>query len=67
MRFTRVFLIIAAIAAIAVPVALAMGFDDTKPDPPQGSIGTPYSSSSPRDPAAPRTSLSLPVGLCLLA
>jgi large repetitive protein len=43
MRFTRVFLIIAAVAAIAVPVALGMGFDDTKPDPPQGSVGTPYS------------------------
>jgi len=42
MRFTRVFLIIAAVAAIATPVALGFGFDDSV-FPPGGSVGTPYS------------------------
>ena len=42
MRFTRVFLIIAAVAAIATPVALGFGFDDSV-FPPSGSVGTPYS------------------------
>ena len=42
MRFTRVFLIIGAVAAIATPVALGFGFDDSV-FPPSGSVGTPYS------------------------
>lgn len=42
MRFTRVFLIAAVVAAIAVPVAWAFGFDDSV-FPPSGSVGTPYS------------------------
>jgi hypothetical protein len=42
MRFTRVFLILAVVAAIATPVAFGFGFDDSV-FPPGGSVGTPYS------------------------
>jgi hypothetical protein len=42
MRFTRVLAVFAVIAAIAVPVALAFGFDDSV-NPPGGTVGTPYS------------------------
>ena len=41
-RFTRVLICLAIVAAIAVPVALAFGFDDGV-NPPGGTVGTPYS------------------------
>lgn len=41
MRFTRVVAVLVAVAAIAVPVALAFGFDDSV-KPPNGIVGIPY-------------------------
>ena len=41
-RFTRILVYLAVVAAIAVPVAMAFGFDDTV-NPPDGVQGTPYS------------------------
>jgi len=41
MRFTRVFVLLAVIAAVAVPVAMAFGFDDGV-KPPSGQVNTPY-------------------------
>lgn len=42
MRITRVLAVCLAVAAIAVPVAMAFGFNDSS-HPPDGIVGTPYS------------------------
>ena len=42
MRITRVLVVLAAVAAIALPDAMAFGFDDSV-NPPGGIVGTPYS------------------------
>jgi hypothetical protein len=41
MRITRILVVVAALAIVAVPAAMAFGFDDSV-NPPDGVVGTPY-------------------------
>ncbi len=68
-RFTRVLMVFAVVAAVAVPAAMAFGFDDGV-NPPAGQIGTPYDFTfKGRNGCPPYTfvfqSGSLPTGLSM--